>query len=66
MFLGPSENHAHGAVSVDTATGRTGAGRDMGVSANMLSPLPSLFLSSLLPVSFVTQIHLGARLRDPG
>lgn len=66
VCLGPSESHAPGAVNVDTATGWTGAGREMGVNANMLTPLPSFRLSSLLLVSFVTQIHLGARVRDPG
>lgn len=45
VFLGPSESRAHGTVSVDPATGRTGTGREMGVSSNMSTPLPSPFQS---------------------
>lgn len=65
VFLGPSECAGHGAASVDTVGAWTGAGREMEVIIDTLTLLSPL-LSSLLLVSSVSQIHLDARVKDPG
>lgn len=60
VFWDPVRTSAHGTVSVDPAIGRTGTGREMGVSSSMSTPLPSPLQS--LAGSF----YLGARVRHSG
>lgn len=44
VLLGPSESSGHGAGSIETATARTEAGREMGVSVNTSAPFSSPLL----------------------